>query len=100
VRNGEKAQTAGRADQAHPENHYLYTTQCSLPVLAELVASTCNHRDAMNVIVDSIENGFFEPFATVVIKGLGDLASRHEAMQSETVSLPQPDVLATGKPPT
>lgn len=70
------------------ETHLLYSTQCSLPVLAELVAAESDSRTALDAIVAAMEDSPLEPFALVVINSFLDDSCGRKTTRLQAVSLP------------
>ena len=80
------------------ETHLLYSTQCSLPVLAELVAAESDSRTALDAIVAAMEESPLEPFALVVINSFLDYSCGRKTTHFQAVSLPSGNARPTMTP--
>ncbi|MHC4713452.1 MAG: hypothetical protein ACYTAN_09315 [Planctomycetota bacterium] len=103
-----KANTAlgRRSNIQTSEGFELYGSQCSLPVIAHLVADHACATWGIDAVVAATEAGFLEPFALVVVNGYLSQVRGHGPDPSPAVSissstiLPLPASEEEGREPT
>ncbi len=90
-----KANTAfrRRSDIQTSEGFELYGSQCSLPVIAHLVADHACDTWAIDAFVAVNEVGFLEPFAPVVVNGYLEQLRGRGRHPSPAVSIPSATIL-------